>query len=63
MNNAAVYATYRLAELHRADIARDGAANRLARRTRRTEEPTVTDVPSPRRSGWTRWVPAARPAH
>lgn len=62
MNNTAIYATSRLAELHRADVARDVAAHRFARRHRRSGEPTVTDVPSPRRSGWTRWVPAPRPA-
>lgn len=63
MNNAAVHATARLAELHRADVARAVAEARTARRVRRPAEPTVTDVPSPRRAGWSRWLPAPRPAH
>ena len=66
MNNAAVHATARLAALHREDVARDVAAARLAgtaRRTRTQPEPTVTEVPTPRRGGWSRWVPVPRPAH
>ena len=63
MNNAAVYATARIASFHRADVARDVAAARIARRTRQSAEPVVTEIPSPRRNGWTRWVPAPRPAH
>ena len=63
MNNAAVYATARIAAFHQADVARDVHAARVARRTRQSAEPVVTEVPSPRRRGWTRWVPVPRPAH
>lgn len=63
MNNTAIDVTARIAASHRADVARDVAAARTARRTRTPAEPTVTEVPAPRRRGWTRWVPAPRPAH
>ena len=63
MNNTGIEITARIAATHRGDIARDIAAARTARRTRTSAEPSVTEVPSPRRSGWTRWVPAPRPAH
>lgn len=63
MNNAAIDTTARIATLHRADVAREVADARRARRTRRPAEPVVTEVPSPRRSGWSRWLPAPRPAH
>ena len=62
MNNAAVHTTARLASFHQADVARDIAAARLARRTRTTHEPTATEAPSPQRAGWSRWLPAPRPA-
>ena len=62
MNNTAIDITARIAATHRADIARDIAAARTARRTRTASEPTVTEVPSPRWGGWTRWLPAPRPA-
>jgi hypothetical protein len=64
MNNTAVEMTARIAAGHRADIARDIAAARTARtarRTRTTAEPAVTEIPSPRRAGWSRWLPAPRP--
>ena len=48
MNNTAIDITARIAATHRADIARDIAAARTARRTRTASEPTVTEVPSPR---------------
>jgi hypothetical protein len=63
MNNTAVDVTARIASFHRADVARDVAASRIARRTRQAAEPVVTDVPAPRRRGWPRWTPAPRPAH
>lgn len=66
MNNTAIDITARVAATHRADVARDVAEARAARRARRTRqpaEPVVTEVPSPRRGGWTRWLPAPRPAH
>jgi hypothetical protein len=62
MNNTAIDVTARIAAAHRHDVARDIAAARAARRTRHTAEPTVTGAPSPRRGGWTRWLPAPRPA-
>ena len=62
MNNTAVHVTARIASFHQADIARAVAAARTARRTRSTSAPTVTDAPAPRRGGWTRWLPAPRPA-
>jgi len=62
MNNTAIDITARIAATHRADIARDISAARTARRTRTASEPTVTEVPLPRRGGWTRWLPAPRPA-
>ena len=62
MNNTAIDATARLASFHRADVAREVAAARAARRTRQPVEPVVTGVPSRRRSGWSRWLPAPRPA-
>jgi hypothetical protein len=63
MNNAAIDTTSRIAVFHRADVAREVAAARTARRTHQPTEPVVTEVPSPRRSGWSRWFPAPRPAH
>jgi hypothetical protein len=63
MNNTAIDIAGRIAATHRADIARDVAATRTARRTRQPAEPVVTEVPSPRRGGWTRWIPTPRPAH
>ncbi len=63
MNNTAIEMTARIAATHRADVARDVAAARTVRRTRTPAEPTVTEVPSSRRRGWTRWVPAPHPAH
>lgn len=66
MNNTAIDTTARIAALHRDDVAREVAATRAARRARRTRQPAeaaVTEVPSPRRGGWTRWLPAPRPAH
>lgn len=63
MNNAAIDTTARIASLHRADVARGVVEAREARRVRRPAEPAVTEVPSPRRGGWTRWLPAPRPAH
>ena len=63
MNNAAIDATARIATFRRADVAREVAAARAARRTRQPAEPVVTEVPSPRRNGWSRWFPAPRPAH
>jgi len=63
MNNAAIDTTARIAAFHRADVAREVAAARTARRTRQPAEPVVTGVPSPRRGGWARWFPAPRPAH
>ncbi|HSF97073.1 MAG TPA: hypothetical protein VLA55_00160 [Ornithinibacter sp.] len=63
MNNAAIDTTARIAALHRVDVAREVAAARAARRTRQTVEPVVTEVPSPRRGGWARWLPAPHPAH
>ena len=63
MNNTAIDATARLASFHRADVAREVAAARAVRRTRQPVEPVVTEVPSRRRSGWSRWLPAPRPAH
>jgi len=64
MNNAAVHATARIASFHRADVAREVAAARVARRTRQSAEPAVTDLPEPRRRrDWRRWAPAPRPAH
>jgi len=62
MNNAAIDTTARIATFHRADIAREVAAARAARRTRQPVEPVVPEVPSPRRKGWSRWLPAPRPA-
>ena len=62
MNNTGIEITARIAATHRGDIARDVAAARIARRTRTSIEPTVTEVPSRRRGGWSRWVPAPRPA-
>ncbi|MBD3923541.1 hypothetical protein IEZ26_02835 [Nocardioides cavernae] len=63
MNNSAIDATARIATFHRADVAREVAAARTARRTRQPVEPVVTEVPSRRRNGWSRWLPAPRPAH
>ena len=63
MNNAAIDTTARTATFHRADVARQVAEARAARRTRQPVEPVVTEVPSRRRSGWGRWLPAPRPAH
>ena len=66
MNNTAIDVTARIAATHRADVARDVAEARAARRARRTHqsaEPVATEVPSRRRSGWSRWLPAPRPAH
>lgn len=66
MNNTAIDVTARIAATHRADVARDVAEARTARRARRTRqpaEPVVTEAPSRRRSGWSRWFPAPRPAH
>jgi len=63
MNSTAIDTTARIASFHRADVARAVAATRGARRTRQPAEPVVTEVPSPRRSGWSRWFPAPRPAH
>jgi hypothetical protein len=63
MNNTAIDTTARIASFHRADVARDITAARAARRTRQPAEPVVTEVPSPRRAGWSRWFPAPRPAH
>jgi hypothetical protein len=63
MNHAAIAATARIATFHRADVARAVAATRGARRTRQPAEPVVTEVPSRRRNGWSRWLPAPRPAH
>ena len=63
MNDTAILTTARIAAFHRADVAREVATARVARRTRRPQEPTVTEAPSRRWSGWTRWVPAPRPAH
>ena len=63
MNNTAIDTTARIATFHRADIAREVAAARAARRTRQPVEPVVTEVPSRRRNGWSRWLPAPRPAH
>ena len=63
MNNAAIDATARIAAFHRADVAREAAAARATRRTRQPVEPAVTEVPSQRRNGWSRWLPAPRPAH
>jgi hypothetical protein len=63
MNNSAIDTAARIAAFHRADVARDVAAARTARRTRQPAEPVVTEVPSSRRSGWSRWLPAPRPAH
>ena len=62
MNHTAIEMTARIAASHRADIARDITAARTARRARTTAEPTVTEVPSRRRGGWSRWLPAPRPA-
>ena len=62
MNNTAIETTARIAATHRSDVARDIAAARAARRTRTSTESTVTEIPSPRRGGWTRWLPAPRPA-
>ena len=61
MNNTAIEMTARIAAGHRADIARDITAARTARRARTTAEPAVTEIPSPRRAGWSRWLPAPRP--
>ena len=63
MNDAAIAATARIATFHRADVAHQVAGARAARRTRQPAEPVVTEVPSRRRSGWGRWLPAPRPAH
>ena len=63
MNNSAIDYTARIAAAHRSDVAAGIAASRAARRVRESGEPTVTEVPSPRRRGWSRWVPAPRPAH
>jgi hypothetical protein len=63
VNNTAIDTTARIAAFHRADVAREVAAARAARRTRRPAEPVVTALPSPRRSRWSRWLPAPRPAH
>ena len=63
MNNAAIDATARIATFHRAEVAHQVAAARAARRTRQPVGPFVTEVPSPRRDGWSRWLPAPRPAH
>jgi hypothetical protein len=63
MNNTGIEITARIAATHRADVAREVATARVARRTRRPQEPTVTEAPSGRWSGWSRWVPAPRPAH
>jgi hypothetical protein len=63
MNNTAIDVTARIASFHRADVAREVAAARAVRRTRLPAEPVVTEVPSRRRSGWSRWFPAPRPAH
>jgi len=63
MNSTAIDTTARIASFHRADVAREVGAARAARRTRQPAEPVVTEVPSPRRNGWTRWFPAPRPAH
>lgn len=65
MNNTAIDYTARLAAAHRADVASGIAASRAAHRVRELGElgePTVTEVPSPRRRGWSRWMPAPRPA-
>jgi hypothetical protein len=62
MNNTGIEMTARIAATHRGDVGRDIAAARTARRTRTSTGPTVTEVPSPRRGGWTRWLPAPRPA-
>ena len=70
MNNTAIDYTARIAAAHRADVAADIAAARIARRTRSATQPTAsepateppaTEAPS-RRRGWTRWVAALRPA-
>ena len=63
MNSTAIDTTARIASFHRADVARAVASTRGARRTRQPAEPVVTEVPSPRRAGWSRWFPAPRPAH
>jgi hypothetical protein len=63
MNNTAIDTTARIAAFHRADVAREVAAARAARRTRQPAEPVVTGLPSPRRIRWSRWLPAPRPAH
>jgi hypothetical protein len=62
MNNTAIDITARIAATHRADVARDISAARTAHRTRQPAEPVVTEVPSRRRGGWARWLPAPRPA-
>ncbi|KRE97197.1 hypothetical protein ASG76_00220 [Nocardioides sp. Soil774] len=65
MNHTAIDITARIAATHRQDVARDIASARTARAARRTRtavEPAVTEVPSPRRGGWSRWLPAPRPA-
>ena len=62
MNNTGIEITARIAATHRGDVARDIAAARAGRRARTSTEPTVTEIPSPRRGGWTRWLPAPRPA-
>ena len=63
MDNAAIDTTARIATFHRADVARQVAEARAARCTRQPAGPVVTDVPSPRRSVWSRWIPAPHPAH
>jgi len=62
MNTTAIDTTARIASFHRDDVARQFAGVRAARRTRQPAEPVVTEVPSPRRRGWSRWLPAPRPA-
>jgi hypothetical protein len=63
MNHTAIDYTARVAAAHRADVAAGVSAARAGRRTTHAPEPTVTEVPGPRRRGWSRWIPAPRPAH